>query len=105
MVQNTSFAETQVVLRALDFALAKGGFGGNASQKKTAVALVKKLKSNRSVGGRHLKLVGMIKKGATIDEMIKVAGSSRRTVFRYLNHLEEAGFNITLADGKYKITG
>jgi hypothetical protein len=102
-VQNTTFAETQTIIRALEFASAKGGFGTNKKQKQTAAALLKKLKSNRSVGGRHLKLVGVLKKGATIDEMIKATGSSRRTMFRYLNHLEEAGFDIIIVDGKYKL--
>ena len=102
-MQTTSFAETKTILRALEFALAKGGFGTNAVQKKAAVALMKKMKSNKSVAGRHLQLMNVLRKGATIDEMIRATGSSRRTMFRYLNHLEDAGFDIIIADGKYRL--
>lgn len=102
-MQTTSFAETQTILRALEFAMAKGGFGTNTRQKKTAAVLIKKMKSNRSVGGRHLQLLNVLKKGVTIDEMIKATGSSRRTMFRYLNHLEDAGFDIVITDGKYRL--
>jgi hypothetical protein len=101
-VQNTSFAETQTILRALEFAMARGGFGGNVKQKKMAAVLIRRMQSNKSVSGRHLQLMSVLKRGATIDQMIKVTGSSRRTIFRYLNHLEEAGFDIIITDGKYK---
>ena len=101
-MQNTSFAETQTILRALEFAMARGGFGGNVKQKKTAAMLIRRMQSNKSVSGRHLQLMSVLKRGATIDQMIKVTGSSRRTIFRYLNHFEEAGFDIIITDGKYK---
>ena len=103
-MQQTSFSQTQTILKALEFALAKNGFVGNGKQKKTAQALIRSMKSNESLSGRHQQLVGMLKKGATIDDMIKATGSSRRTVFRYLNHFEDAGVNITLVGGKYKLT-
>lgn len=103
MVQNTSFLQSQTVLRALEFALSKGGFDGHAMQKKTAAELVKNMKSTQSVSGRHHHLTALLKKGASIDEMIKATSSSRRTIFRYLNHLEEAGVNLVIGDGKYKL--
>lgn len=70
-----------------------------------AQALIKDMKSNESLSGRHQQLVNLLKKGATIDDMIKVTRSSRRTVFRYLNQFEDAGVDIQLVDGRYKLTG
>lgn len=102
-MQSTSFIQTQTILRALEFSLAKGAFGSNPKQKKAAAALLQQMKSNRSVSGRHQQLMALLTKGATIDQMIKSTGASRRTIFRYLNHFEDAGVNIALVDGKYKV--
>jgi hypothetical protein len=87
----------------LEFALAKGGFSDNPAHKRTAIALVKELKGNKSVGGRHQVLTTLLKKGVTLSDMIKATGSSRRTIFRYLNHFEEAGMNINLENGRYRL--
>jgi len=103
MVQSTSYLQNQTILRALEFAMSKGGFGTNARQKKTALALIKDMKSNESVSGRHQQLSAMLRKGASIAEMMKATNSSRRTIFRYLNHFEDAGVNISITDGKYKL--
>jgi len=103
IVQNTSFLETQTILRALEFSLSKGGFGSDPRQKKTAAALVKSMKSNKSVSGRHQQLAGVLKKGATIEQMMKAVGASRRTIFRYLNHFEEAGNEIVISGGRYQL--
>ena len=46
--------------------------------KKAAQALLKSMQSNRSVSGRHQQLVDMLKKGATVEQMMKSATSSRR---------------------------
>ena len=102
-MRKTSFLQTQTILRALEFTLSKGGFGNNARQKRTATGLVKDMKSTKSVSGRHQQLRAMLKRGATLDQMIKATGSSRRTIFRYLNHFEDAGIDIVLADGKYRL--
>jgi len=102
-VQNTSFLETQTVLAALEFTLRKGGFGANTHQKRTAQKLIKDMKSNESVSGRHQQIMQMLKKGSSIDQMIKATSSPRRTIFRYLNHFEEAGVDIELVNGKYRI--
>ena len=103
-MRNTSFLETQTILKALEFAVAKSGFGNNARMKKTAAALLKDMKGNASVSGRHQQLVDMLKKGATLQQMMKGTGASRRTIFRYLNHFEEADLSIVLEDGKYRAT-
>lgn len=101
-MRTTSLDETQAVIRALEFALGRDGFA-TARQKKTAAALIKSMRSTESVSGRHDQLLSLLKKGATIRQMIKASGTSRRTVFRYLNHFEEAGMDIVLVDGKYKL--
>ncbi len=103
MVQSTSFLQTQTIVRALEFALAKGGFGRNAKQKKSAATLIKNMKSNKSVSGRHHQLVTMLKRGATLEQMMKAASASRRTIFRYLNHFEEADIDIVIDNGKYRL--
>ena len=102
-MQNTSFLQTQTIRKAIEFTLAKGGFGRNETQKRTANLLLKGMKSTNSVSGRHEKLRALLEKGATIDAMIKVTGSSRRTIFRYLNHFEDAGIDIVVADGVYRL--
>lgn len=101
-VQSTSFLQTQTILDALEFSLAKGGFNGRPGQKKTALRLIKTMKSTKSVSGRHRQLVGMLKKGASIDQMIGATGASRRTIFRYLNHFEDADIEIEIVNGKYR---
>lgn len=101
-MQQTRFLETETILKALEFASAKGGFS-NPRQKKAAAALIKTMKSTRSVSGRHQQLRALLKKGATIREMMKATGSSRRTIFRYLNHFEEAGMTVVLQNGRYKL--
>lgn len=102
-MQNSSYLQSQTVLKALEFALARGAFGSHAKQKKTAQTLVKEMKSNQSLSGRHEQLASMLAKGATVDQMMKATNASRRTVFRYLNHFEDAGMNIILDDGKYTL--
>jgi len=103
MLKNTSFLQSQTLLKALEFTLSKGGFAGNDHQKKTAIALLKEMRSARSVSGRHQQLTALLRKGASVEDMIKATNASRRTVFRYLNHLEEAGLDLVLADGKYRL--
>ena len=103
LVQNSSYLQTQTILRGLEFALAKGAFADNQGLMRTAAALIKEMKGNKSLGGRHQLLRSILKKGATVEEMVKATESSRRTIFRYLNNFEEAGINIQLEAGKYRL--
>lgn len=102
-VQSTSFLQTQTILRALEFANTKGAFSDSPKHKKTAAVLIQQMKSNHSVSGRHQQLMALLSKGATIEQMMKATATSRRTVFRYLNHFEEAGADLKLVDGKYRL--
>ncbi len=102
-MQNASYLQSQTVVRALEFALARGGFGTNGKQKKTAQSLIRNMRSNQSLSGRHEQLATLLRKGATVNQMMKATDASRRTIFRYLNHFEEAGMAIVLDDGKYTL--
>lgn len=102
-MQATSYQQTQTIIKALEFALAKGAFKENAAQKKAAAALLKEMTGTKSVSGRHQQLVTLLKKGATIEQMIKATGTSRRTIFRYLNQFESAGVDLKIEDGQYRL--
>ena len=102
-MQQSSFTETETILQALKFAQSKGAFGRDARRKRVAGELIKRMRSNRSLSGRHQQLRDLLRRGATIEEMIRGIHASRRTVFRYLNHFEEAGLTIVLEGGKYRV--
>ena len=104
-MRTTSFLESQTILNALEFSLSKGGFGDSAPQKKTAQTLIKRMRGSATVSGRHDQVMKLLKKGASIEQMMKASGASRRTLFRYLNHFEEAGVRIEIIDGKYRLAG
>ena len=55
--------------------------------------------------GRHVRLLQMLhKKGSRIEEIVKLLKVSRRSVFRYLNGLEDYGINLKIDDGfRYKV--
>lgn len=103
MWKRTNFLQSQTILKSLEFALARGGFAGNDAQKKTAQSLLKDMRHPRSYGGRQQQIVALLRRGASIEEMIKATQSSRRTIFRYLNDLEEAGMTLVLEDGTYRL--
>ena len=102
-MRNTSFLQTQTILRSLEFTLGKGGFK-NAAQKKAASSLIKSMNGRESVSGRHQQLHSLLARGATLQEMIAATDSSRRTIFRYLNQFEEAGLTITLTERTYTLS-
>ena len=103
-VRNRSdFSETFAVHAALKHALSRKLFVGDARTQKAAATLVKSLEGDRSIYGRQLKMIGLMGKGASIQQMGKSLRCSRRTVFRYLNHLENAGIGVTLEGGKYRV--
>jgi len=103
-IRNRSdFAETFAVHAALQYALSRKLYAGDTRTQKAAATLVKSLQGDRSIYGRQLKMIGLMTKGVTIRQMVRSLRCSRRTVFRYLNHLEAAGVNITLEGGCYKV--
>lgn len=102
-MKNTSYVQTQTIIRALEFTLVKNGFEKNTQHKTTAQSLLKSMNSNKSVSGRHQQIATLLKKGSSVSQMMKSVGASRRTIFRYLNHFEDAGFSINIDNGKYQI--
>jgi biotin operon repressor len=48
-------------------------------------------------------MIGLMEKGASLADIGRKLRSSRRTVFRYLNHLEDACISITLDKNKYHV--
>jgi Fic family protein len=69
-------------------------FDKMAESRQLAQRMLTKTKHGRQV--RMLRLINERK--PTIAEMQKVTGMSRRTIFRYLNSLEEYGVRMTLND-------
>lgn len=102
-MRSIKFEETRAIVTALEFALKKGAFGQDSSQKKVAARILKAMKSEDTPSGRQQQVVQALRKGATIGQMMKAIGASRRTVFRYLNHFEEAGLEIELDGSEYRL--
>ena len=71
--------------------------------RKSAAKLCQELESERSIYGRQLKMIGLMERGVTLGEIGRKLRCSRRTVFRYLNHLEDTGITIKLEGLKYRI--
>jgi len=103
--ERADFAETMVIHVALRGALKQRSFGESPALRKVAERLLSDLESERSIYGRQLKMLRMLRDGATIEDIERKVGCSRRTVFRYLNHLEAAGLDLALEDSKYRVSG
>ncbi|UCE60546.1 MAG: HTH domain-containing protein [Phycisphaerales bacterium] len=99
----SDFTETLAIHVALKTALKSKQYDKNAPAKKAAEKLCKELESERSIYGRQLKMIRLMEKGVTISELGRKLRCSRRTAFRYLNHLEDANVDITLHNGKYRV--
>lgn len=103
LTARSEFAETLAIYLGVKTALKAGRYGKQDAVRSAAEKVAKDLSSEKSVFGMQLKMIGMLEKGASIDDLAKRIRSSRRTVFRYLNSLEQAGVGITLEDGKYQV--
>ncbi len=99
----SDFTETLAIHASLRAAIKQKLFAGDDRVRKSADKLVVALESERTIYGRQLKMLGLMQKGATIEAMRRRMRCSRRTVFRYLNHLEEAGVNISLEGRRYHV--
>lgn len=99
----SDFTETFAVHAALRQALKGNIFGKDPKVRGAAQKLVRSLESERSIYGRQLKMIQLMQKGATIEKMRRQLRCSRRTLFRYLNHLEAAGIDITLEGRRYTV--
>lgn len=99
----SDFTETFAIHIALRSALKSKQYEKNAAVRKAAQKLCGELEGERSIYGRQLKMINLMEKGTTLAEVGRKLRCSRRTVFRYLNHLEEAGISITLRGNKYYV--
>ena len=99
----SDFTETFAIHVALRGALKSKQYNKNAAVKRAAEKLFAELESERSIFGRQLKMVKLMERGSSLAEMGRKLRCSRRTVFRYLNHLEDAGISIKLQGSKYKV--
>ncbi len=97
----SDFTETLAIHVALKSALKAKQYANNDAVRKAANTLCENLESERSIYGRQLKMIALMEKGASLAEMGKKLHCSRRTVFRYLNHLEDADITIKLDGLKY----
>ena len=99
----SEFTETLAIHLGLKAAIKSGQYEKNTAVKKAASRMCKDLEAEDSIFGRQVKMIRLMEKGATIGELGKRLRCSRRTAFRYLNHLEQAGVGVTLDDGKYHV--
>jgi biotin operon repressor len=99
----SEFTETLAIHVALKTALKAKRYDKTPEAKKAADQLCKELESERSIYGRQLKMINLMEKGASIAELGRKLKCSRRTAFRYLNHLESAGVSIKLEGSKYHV--
>jgi DNA-binding NarL/FixJ family response regulator len=99
----SDFTETMAIHVALKAALKGRQYQKQDAVQKSAERLCKELQSERSIYGRQLKMINLMEKGATLAEIGRKLRCSRRTVFRYLNHLEDAGISIKLHGSKYHV--
>ncbi len=99
----SDFTETFAIHVALKYALKAKQYDSTAEVRKAAEVLCRELQGEKSIYGRQLKMIALMEKGATIAELGRKLRCSRRTVFRYLNHLEDAGVSITLEGSKYRV--
>lgn len=99
----SDFKETYAVHAALRHGLKSKLFAKDASAGKSAGRLLKHLESDKSIYGRQCKMIKLMTKGASIAQLRKGLGCSRRTVFRYLVDLEKADVDIALKGSTYTV--
>jgi len=103
LTARSDFTETFAIHIALKAALKARHYEKHDAVQKSAERLCKELQGERSIYGRQLKMINLMEKGATLADIGRKLRCSRRTVFRYLNHLEDAGISIKLQGSKYHV--
>jgi len=97
------FKKTYVVHAALRQGLKTKLFRSDPRARDCAERLVKYLESDRSTYGRQSRMIKMMIKGATVNQMSKRLHCARRTVFRYLVELHQAHVAVTLEGNVYTV--
>lgn len=96
-----SLIEVRAVVHAIEFAIERGGFRQRRELERAARKLLLELRSSGGHAGRLLRVLDAIQSGATIEKLMRVTGASRRSVFRYLNQLEDEGIELSVSKGVY----
>ncbi len=99
----SDFTETFAIHVALKAALKSKQYEKNSAVHKAADRIATELQGEKSIYGRQIKMIGLMEKGVSLAELGRKLRCSRRTVFRYLNHLEDAGIPISLDNNKYHV--
>lgn len=99
----SDFTETLAIHIALKQAIKSKRYERHTAVECAAEELCRNLEGERSIYGRQLKMIRLMEKGATLSELVRKLHCSRRTVFRYFNHLEDAGIDIQLDGFKYGV--
>lgn len=99
----SDFTETFAIHVALKSALRSRQYEKNSAVRKAAERLATELQGERSIYGRQIRMIGLMERGVSLAELGRKLRCSRRTVFRYLNHLEDAGISISLDNNKYRV--
>ncbi len=100
---SSDFTDTLAVHAALKLAIKAKHYDKSPAVKKAALGLCKELEGEKSIYGRQLKMLKLMQKGASVAELGRKLKCSRRTLFRYLNHLEGAGIDISLDGSRYRV--
>ena len=103
LTARSDFTETFAIHVALRAALKAKHYAKHEAVRKAAQQLCVELEGERSIYGRQLKMINLMEKGVTLPELGRKLKCSRRTIFRYLNHLEDAGIAIKLENNKYHV--
>lgn len=98
----SDFAQALATHVALSHAIRANAYRSAPHLKKAAEHLLREIEGDRSTSGRQIRMLGQLSKGAGLNDICRKLRCSRRTVFRYLNQLEEAGVSITLENNKYR---
>ena len=100
---SSDFTDTLAIHVALKAAIKFKRYEKNAAVEQAATKLCDQLEGEKSIYGRQLKMLALMAKGVSVAELGRKLKTSRRTLFRYLNYLENAGISITLEGGKYHV--
>ncbi|MBI4717250.1 MAG: helix-turn-helix domain-containing protein [Planctomycetes bacterium] len=97
------FDEVFAIHLALKSAIQTRLLDRHAKARAAAEAMRRHLESERSVYGKQLKMIALMEKGASLADLSRRLRCSRRTVFRYLNNLQEGGVTLNLENGTYRV--
>ncbi len=102
-LKQSDFKETYAVHAAIRNGLRTKLFRKDTDAKRAAEHIIKHLESDKSIYGRQLRMIQLMRRGATIAQLRKGLHCSRRTVFRYFLDLERAGIDIKLEGSSYGV--